>query len=1470
MDSMERDMVLKDVTKFMASVDKASPASPGVSEKVGAKKSPKSGKQKKVSVPEKEKVKPASAPLPKKGEQDPIAVPEKVEPAVPKEKGKTSLTPAMDQPVDSKVNSPEPDMSSYVSIYPSGELWADPVPVVEDVAVNACLGCMYIQVQISTLTVRALIDCGSCISLLARRVVDHTNLMSMVLEKQVDLIGVSGCKFPTHGVLKSYPLVVEGKHLLTSLHIADIAEECILGQDFLEEHHFTLDFGARTMKNGTQNLHLEAAVPRQANIPVKAATDLHIQGSYVMTCSVEEPNNIVDAVYVFTWNPLLDSIIEEKETLVWVQAGAVHLPMAIEDPDAELFLPEQFEIGTIRPVNAVSQVQTDEIYENDFDERRVAVILEQLKINSKLHLTEDQRQSLRDLARSHADIFALSRSELGRTDLVEHLIPLTTDKPVQAPYRRVPLHLRAESIRELEDLLAVGILEHSESNYNTPVLIIKRNDKLRLILDFRALNAVTERSLCTVPALNTITAGCSGAKFFSNLDLKDGYFQIPLKKEHKRFTAFCVPGIGYFQFTVMPLGLSGAPGTFQNLLDRLLAGVPPEVGSAFIDDILSPARSFEDSVGHLKVIFGRLKLAKLRLSPKKCNLAEERLKYCGVFLSAEGIEADAEKITAVKDMPLPRSIKDVRCLLGSYSWFRQHIPHFAELAKGLTDCLKGEKFLLTPPALDSITNLNQALCEPPILTFPDAHKPMVMYCDASEVGIGGALGHLLDDGFHVISYSSRVLNPTEQRWASFKRELFAVWYHITQRWRYYLIGAKFECHTDMKAITEPGFMKHCNQSIILRWLMDLASYEFDLVFTAGKNMELPDCLSRLPVNSEELFPWWTGETLTKSSMRIATMQTNTGALLPRKAGYTTQLMPLVKEGSFENPIPAARSEEMKQSQEEDPSLKVVFEWLREGKRPDSSEGMSADLQWAWRYFEHLGISEHGLLYYRYHLVQSDKFKALIVVPAARRNEVLRANHDLPSSGHLGPRKTLLRIRDKFYFRGLTDAVKAFCVTCAQCFVHNEPYRKNAAAPLKMFRSSRPNQYLAIDLVGPVKGAGHYKWILTMVCKFTRFVQAVPLTNATSEKIAAALTEKWIFLYGCPEAVLSDRGANLTTAHVIQEVYKVMGLKKLQTTAYHPKGNGQCESYNKHLVIVLRKLVNSAPREWYKSVAAAVFALNNSVCASTGYSPSFLWFGRSLRLPSDLMLGTTTTSYYATAAHLASTLYLKMEEVFDDVRAANARTLVRHKAVHDRRKGFHWTYKVGDRVLVLRPLAPSIKQHRKFKSGFTGPWIITRILSDWTFVVRREGSTNKEQVIHFDSMRLLSSDLSGRVILHNDPLDHESQDTNVSLPAPENQQNRPQNRAEKGKDQEEEDDLAQALLMMYRDEDEVKNQDINRLSGACDPALPDIEEADEEVPGGSNSPNDEDESEPEEEQPRADTPIAAPQQRYNFRPRPPRR
>ena len=218
------------------------------------------------------------------------------------------------------------------------------------------------------------------------------------------------------------------------------------------------------------------------------------------------------------------------------------------------------------------------------------------------------------------------------------------------------------------------------------------------------------------------------------------------------------------------------------------------------------------------------------------------------------------------------------------------------------------------------------------------------------------------------------------------------------------------------------------------------------------------------------------------------------------------------------------------------------------------------------------------------------------------------------------------------------------------------------------------------------------------------------------------------------------GGNLSSAEVMKELYNVMGIKKLRTTAYHPAGNGQVESYNKHLVVILRKLVHKSPREWPSKLQPAVFALNSSINVSTKFSPARLWFGRDLRIPADLLLGTTSTVFYKSREHLAATQHRDLQEAWDLALSNSISAGVRNKHLFDRKKGFHVVYKENDRVLVLKPLPPTVTEFRKFKNGYTGPWKITRVLSDWTYLVNHERYPSKQQVVHFNSMRLIREDL----------------------------------------------------------------------------------------------------------------------------------
>ena len=255
----------------------------------------------------------------------------------------------------------------------------------------------------------------------------------------------------------------------------------------------------------------------------------------------------------------------------------------------------------------------------------------------------------------------------------------------------------------------------------------------------------------------------------------------------------------------MPLGLCGAPSTFQNLLDRLLAGIKNNA-AAYIDDIILGAQTVEEMTTNLREVFTRIRTSKLRFNPVKCELFQTRVKYLGVYLSEKGIEPDREKFQAIQNMSVPKTKKQMMRFIGGISWFRYHIPNLSEITKPLSDTLRGKQFSMTVEAIKAVENAKKVLIEAPILIFADQDRERILYTDASELAMGGVIGHKVNRKFFPIAYGSRILNDTEQKYPSFKRKFLAI-KHFILFWRHYLLNKPFLVVTDMKAIAYESFMK---------------------------------------------------------------------------------------------------------------------------------------------------------------------------------------------------------------------------------------------------------------------------------------------------------------------------------------------------------------------------------------------------------------------------------------------------------------------------------------------------------------------------------------------------------------------------------------------------------------------------------------------------------------------------------------
>jgi hypothetical protein len=272
--------------------------------------------------------------------------------------------------------------------------------------------------------------------------------------------------------------------------------------------------------------------------------------------------------------------------------------------------------------------------------------------------------SLSSLLQEFQDLFSTTP---GTTNLAEHFIP-TNGNPVKVPPRRIPANFRDEVEEQLDTMLKMGIIEECSSPWMAPTVFVrKKNGELRMCIDYRELNKKTVKDAYPLPRADEVQDRLAGSTIFSTLDLACGYWQIAVTPEDRPKTAFCPePGMGLFQFTCMPFGLSGAPGSFQRLMYTVCRGLP--FVTTYLDDVLIHSVSPEEHLQHLQEVFHQLRQAGLPLQGSKCQLGMSQVTYLEHVFSSSGMEPDPRKIAVVENWPTP-SVSDVQSFLGLASYY---------------------------------------------------------------------------------------------------------------------------------------------------------------------------------------------------------------------------------------------------------------------------------------------------------------------------------------------------------------------------------------------------------------------------------------------------------------------------------------------------------------------------------------------------------------------------------------------------------------------------------------------------------------------------------------------------------------------------------------------------------------------------------------------------------------------------------
>ena len=343
-----------------------------------------------------------------------------------------------------------------------------------------------------------------------------------------------------------------------------------------------------------------------------------------------------------------------------------------------------------------------------------------------------------------------------------------------------------------------------------------------------------------------------GARLFSSMDLKSGFWQVKMSEESQQYTAFTVGSLGVYEFLRMPYSLCNMPATFQRLMQNCLGELNLTYALIYLDDVIVYSKTEEDYLHRLSTVFERFQEHDLKLKPSKCHFLWEEITFLGHQVSAASMKLGNANLKAIAELTPPKNYTGVRSFIGMTGFFWHFIKHFARIAKPLNDILegKGREFklqpvTLSPEALEAFHTLKEKCMTAPVLAFADFKKPFRLTTDVSGDGLGAVLSQMADDGkYHPVAFASRELKGGEAKYHSSKLEFLALKWAVTEQFREYLQYGPFTVRMDNNPLTYILTTPNLD-ALGHRWVAALAGYDMSLEYLKGTDNKVADALSRV-------------------------------------------------------------------------------------------------------------------------------------------------------------------------------------------------------------------------------------------------------------------------------------------------------------------------------------------------------------------------------------------------------------------------------------------------------------------------------------------------------------------------------------------------------------------------------------------------------------------------------------------------
>ena len=746
-------------------------------------------------------------------------------------------------------------------------------------------------------------------------------------------------------------------------------------------------------------------------------------------------------------------------------------------------------------------------------------------------------------------------------------------KPSIAPPSRIPVNLYSKVKKELDRLIQQGVFEDVPVDDNTQFVSrlvpvpkrIEGSDEVgvRLTMDWRELNKNLDPVHHSVPTVEQLRHDLNGAKLFSQIDLRDAFYQLPLDEESKRLTTFSTPW-GLKRSTRLVQGAVPSSSICHETLRRDLQGISGALNIA--DNILvwgcgdseEDIRSSHDRA--LLEVLQMFRRTGLTLNKRKCIFNATSTKFFGFLFSSEGILADPDKIEALRNAERPKTKEEVRSFLGMAGFNSQFIPGYATVSEPLRDLTKKNlRFVWGKREEQAFRVITQAISETTMLNYYDTNKQTALFTDASPVGVNATLAQLDENGiYRPVHIASRSLTTTEQAYDQLEREAVAMHFGCF-RFKIFLEGTHFFHYIDpepLKAMMDKAKKEAPARIDKVRLKLQGFSREIKLI----KGKENPaDYLSRHPLPIS----------------RCSKEERRDYADIENYLFVVANMLP--------EAITNARVQE---ETCKDVTLSKIIDLLHSGvtSLPSNIDKNLQPFRFIWTALSTVG----GLL------LRGDR----VVLPKSLIKDALKIAH----AGHMGICKTKRYLRSCVWFPNMDSLVEEEVRRCIPCAAVTP---SSVSEPLLMTPlPPEPWQLIAADIFGPIPSG---EKILVLKCLRSKWPEVQVLLrnqSANAETVINAM-EKIFLTHGIPDTVRSDNGPPFNSA-AYRDFGKRAGFKIQRVTPLWPQANGQAEAFMKCLGKVIRT-AHIEGKNWRKVLDEFLLAYRATPHPSTNASPAGLMY-----------------------------------------------------------------------------------------------------------------------------------------------------------------------------------------------------------------------------------------------------------------------